>query len=89
MEVYKLEKSEEEVIVLPSEAGMQQEGGSSGNESCQEFRIYSRKVVSTLNGPIWSRCSIARVGNVYFPVCQFVKFNVKIYVCVPMKNCII
>ena len=29
------------------------------------------------------------VGNVFFPVCQFVKFNVKIYVCVPMKNCVI
>ena len=29
------------------------------------------------------------VGNVFFPVCQVVKFNVKIYVCVPMKNCVI
>ena len=26
-----------------------------------------------------------RVGNVFFPVCQVVKFNVKIYVCVPMS----
>ena len=26
------------------------------------------------------------VSNVFFPVCQFVKFNVKIYVCVPMKK---
>ena len=26
------------------------------------------------------------VRNVFFPVCQFVKFNVKIYVCVPMKK---
>ena len=26
------------------------------------------------------------VGNVFFPVCQVVKFNVKIYVCVPMSS---
>ena len=26
------------------------------------------------------------MGNVFFPVCQVVKFNVKIYVCVPMSS---
>ena len=34
-------------------------GGSSKSESCQELRIGIRKVVSTLDGPIWSKRSIA------------------------------
>ena len=32
---------------------------------------------------LWYRTG---VGNVFFPVCQVVKFNVKIYVCVPMSS---
>ena len=34
-------------------------GGSSKSESYQELRIWIGKVVNTLDGPIWSRCSIA------------------------------
>ena len=49
-------ESEEGVTVLRVET---QQGGSSKSESCQEFRIWRGKVVSTLDGPIWSRCSIA------------------------------
>ena len=45
-------ESEEGVTVL-------RQGGSSKSESCQELRIWSGKVVSTLYGPIWSTCSIA------------------------------
>ena len=33
-----------------------------------------------------TRRSSTGVGNVFFPVCQVVKFNVKIYVCVPMSS---
>ena len=34
-------------------------GGRSKSESCQELLIWRGKVVSTLDGPIWIRCSIA------------------------------
>ena len=49
-------KSEERVTVL--RVGTQQLG-SSKSESRQEFRIWRGRVVRTLDGPIWSRCSIA------------------------------
>ena len=52
VEVYISEESEDEVTVLRQE-------GSSKSESCQELSIWTRKVVSTLDGPIWSRYSIA------------------------------
>ena len=52
VEVYISEESEEVVTVL-------WQGGSSKSESSQELRIWRGKVVSTLDGPIWSRCSIA------------------------------
>ena len=34
-------------------------GGSSKSENRQELSIWRGKVVNTLDGPIWSRCSIA------------------------------
>ena len=46
------EESEEGVIVL-------WQGGSCKSESCQELQTWRGKVVSTLDGPIWSRCTIA------------------------------
>ena len=46
------EESEEGTTVI-------RQGGSSKSESCQELSIGIRKVVSTLDEPIWSRCSIA------------------------------
>ena len=52
VKAYMSEESEEGVTVL-------QQGGSSKSESCQELRIWRGKVVSTLDGLIWSRCSIA------------------------------
>ena len=59
VEVYMSEESAEDVTVL--RVGRQQWGwgGSSKSESCQEFWIWRGKIVSTLDGPIWSRCSIA------------------------------
>ena len=48
------EESKKEVIVF--QAGTQH-GRSSRSESCEKFCIW--RVVSTLNVPIWSRCSIA------------------------------
>ena len=56
VEVYVSEESEERVTVL--RVGTQQRGNSK-SESCQEFSIWRRRVVSTLDEPIWSRCSIA------------------------------
>ena len=52
VEVYMSEESEEGVTVL-------RQGGSSKSESCQELRIWKGEVVSTLDGPIWSKRSIA------------------------------
>ena len=46
------EESEEGVTVLRQE-------GSSKSESYQELWIWRGKVVSTLDGPIWSKRSIA------------------------------
>ena len=46
-----------EVTVL--QAGTQQGGGSSRNKSWQETSIWRRRAVSTLDGPIWSKYSIA------------------------------
>ena len=46
------EESEKGVTVL-------RQGDSSKSESCQELRIWRGKVVSTLDGPIWSKCNIA------------------------------
>ena len=67
MEVYKLEKSEDEVTVLvgvgsPEEAGMQL-GGKLQELELPRILNLERRVVSTLNGLIWiggdCRCSIA------------------------------
>ena len=57
VEAYKLEESKEEVTVLSSEEAETQQGGSSRSESWQSSEF--RRVASILNGPIWSRCSIA------------------------------
>ena len=53
---YMSEESKEELTVL--RVGTEK-GGSSKGKSCQEFYIWRVKVVSTLDGPIWSKCSIA------------------------------
>ena len=39
-----------------------------------------------VNKKVHKACFSTGVGNVFFPVCQVVKFNVKIYVCVPMSS---
>ena len=43
---------------------IRQGDGSSKIESCQELSIRRRKVVSTLDGPIWSKRSIAPPGHI-------------------------
>ena len=48
-----------------------------------KLKIWLRKFALLLTFVWYYRSG---VGNVFFPVCQVVKFNVKIYVCVPMSS---
>ena len=59
MGVYKLEKSEEEVTVLvgvgsPEKAGYSR-GKAAGMRAAKSSESMEKRIVSTINGPIWNR----------------------------------
>ena len=49
VEVYMSEESDEGGVTVL------RQGGNSKSEFCQELRIWTGKVVSIIDGPIWSR----------------------------------